>query len=108
MLVSNTNTDITKAEDLKNGKSVGVVLGYTGDTVVTETLQIPEDRIVRANRAVDIAQDVVNGKLDAVVMDKTTGEALAAKTGLKVVEDPEVFEQEEYAIAVKKGNTELL
>lgn len=108
MLVSNTNTDITKAEDLKNDKSVGVVLGYTGDTVVTETLQLPEDKIVRANRAVDIAQDVVNGKLDAVVMDKTTGEALAAKTGLKVVEDPEVFEQEEYAIAVKKGNTKLL
>ena len=108
MLVSNTNTDITSSEDLKNGKTVGVVLGYTGDSVVTESLQIPEDKIVRANRAVDIAQDVVNGKLDAVVMDKTTGEAIAEKTGLKVVEDAAAFEQEEYAIAVKKGNTELL
>lgn len=99
---------ITCAEDLKDGKSVGVVLGYTGDTVVTEDLQIPEDKIVRANRAIDITQDVVNGKLDAVVMDKTTGEALAEKTGLKVVEDAEAFDNEEYAIAVKKGNTELL
>ena len=30
------------------------------------------------------------------------------KNGLKVVEDDDVFAAEEYAIAVKKGNTELL
>ena len=34
--------------------------------------------------------------------------ALAEKNGLKIVEDPQTFETEEYAIAVKKGNTELL
>jgi len=28
--------------------------------------------------------------------------------GLKIVEDASAFESEEYAIAVKKGNTELL
>lgn len=33
---------------------------------------------------------------------------MAEKNGLKVIEDPEAFESEEYAIAVKKGNTELL
>ncbi len=30
------------------------------------------------------------------------------KNGLKIVEDPQAFETEEYAIAVKNGNTELL
>ncbi len=108
MVVAPDNTDITCAEDLKADKKVGVVLGYTGDTIVTETLQVAESNISRANRALDIVQDVKNGKLDAVVVDSYTGKALAEKTGLKIVEDAEVFEAEEYAIAVKKGNTELL
>ena len=108
MVVQPDDTSITKAEDLKNGKKVGVVLGYTGDTIVTETLQVPEENIVRANRGIDVVQDVKNGRLDAVVVDSATGKALAEKNGLKVVEDPEVFESEEYAIAVQKGNTELL
>lgn len=43
-----------------------------------------------------------------VVIDSATGKALAEKNGLKVVEDADAFETEEYAIAVKKGNTELL
>lgn len=108
MVVAPDNTDINSAEDLKNGKTVGVVIGYTGDIVVTEDLQIAEDKITRANRGLDIVQDVKNGKLDAVVIDSATGTALAEKNGLKIVEDPEAFETEEYAIAVKKGNTELL
>lgn len=108
MVVGADDTSITKADDLKNGKKVGVVLGYTGDSLVTETLQVPEENIVRANRGIDVVQDVKNGKLDAVVIDSATGKALAKKNGLKIVEDPEVFESEEYAIAVQKGNTELL
>lgn len=108
MLVAPDNTDITKAEDLKNDKTVGVVLGYTGDGIVTDDLAVGEDKITRANRAIDIVQDVKNGKLDAVVVDSATGKALAAKNDLKVVEDAEAFETEEYAIAVKKGNKELL
>jgi polar amino acid transport system substrate-binding protein len=83
-------------------------LGYTGDGIVTDALAIPEEKITRANRAIDIVQDVKNNKLDAVVVDSATGKALAEKNGLKVVEDPSVFDTEEYAIAVKKGNTELL
>lgn len=108
MVVAPDNEDITKAEDLKNDKTVGVVLGYTGDSIVTDDLQLAEDKIVRANRGLDIVQDVKNGKLDAVVIDSATGKALAENNGLKVIEDAEAFEAEEYAIAVKKGNTELL
>ena len=108
MVVAPDNTSITCAEDLKAGKKVGVVLGYTGDAIVTDDLALDEANIQRANRALDIVQDVKNGKLDAVVVDSYTGIALAEKNGLKVVEDPEVFDTEEYAIAVKKGNTELL
>lgn len=108
IITSADNTDINSAEDLKNDKSVGVVLGYTGDSIVTETLKIDESKITRANRGIDIVQDVKNGKLDAVVIDRETGLALAEKEGLRFVEDADVFDTEEYAIAVKKGNTELL
>ena len=108
ILVSSDNTDILSAEDLKNDKTVGVVLGYTGDDIVTNTIGVSEDKITRANRSIDMIQDVKNGKLDAAVLDSATGYDLSEKNGLKVIEDPEVFESEEYAIAVKKGNTELL
>lgn len=108
IVVGKDNTDITKAEDLKNDKKVGVVLGYTGDAIVTDTLQIADSNITRANRGIDLVQDVKNGKLDAVVIDSATGKALAEKNDLKVVEDADAFESEEYAIAVQKGNTELL
>lgn len=107
MVVSPDNTSIQKASDLAD-KQVGVVLGYTGDNIVTDDLKLPDSNIRRANRGLDIIQDVKNGKLDAVVIDSYTGNALAEKNGLKVIEDPEAFESEEYAIAVKKGNTELL
>lgn len=108
MVVAPDNTTITKAGDLKNADMVGVVLGYTGDTIVTEDLAVPEEKILRVSRGIDGVQEVKNGKLDAMVIDSATGEALAAENGLKVVRDEDVFTKEEYAIAVPKGNTELL
>ena len=108
MVVAADNEDITCAADIVEGKKVGVVLGYTGDAIVTDDLAVAEENITRANRGVDIVQDVKNGKLDVVVIDSYTGKALAEKNGLKVIEDAEAFEAEEYAIAVAKGNEELL
>ena len=108
VIVVPEDSDIASAEDLKNDKKVGVVIGYTADTIVTEDLALDEANIVRANRGIDVVQDVKNGRLDAVVIDSYTGIKLAESTGLKVVEDEEAFAAEEYAIAVKKGNSELL
>lgn len=108
MVVAPDNETITCAEDLKNASKVGVVMGYTGDAVVTDDLQLSDDQILRVSRGIDGVQEVKNGKLDAMVIDSATGIALAEKDGLKIVEDDEVFAAEEYAIAVQKGNTELL
>ena len=44
-----------------------------------DLLQFDDSKITRANRGIDIVQDVKNGKLDAVVIDKATGVALAQK-----------------------------
>jgi ABC-type amino acid transport substrate-binding protein len=108
IVVAPDNTNITKAEDLKNNKKIGVVLGYTGDTICTDDLGISDSNLLRVKRGIDAVQELKNGKLDAVVIDSATAKALSEKNGLKIVDDPEVFEKEEYAIAVKKGNQELL
>ena len=53
--------------------------------------------------------ELVNGKCDAVVIDSATASKYVSDNeGLKIVEDSEAFGSEEYAIAVAKGNTELL
>lgn len=106
MVVAPDNETIKTAEDLKNADMVGVVLGYTGDSIVSDLIE--DDKILRVSRGIDGVQEVKNGKLDAMVIDSATGIALAEKNGLKVVKDAAVFEAEEYAIAVGKGNEELL
>ena len=53
--------------------------------------------------------ELTNGKCDVVVIDSATAEKYVKdNAGLKIVEDSDAFGNEEYAIAVKKGNTELL
>ena len=53
--------------------------------------------------------ELVNGKCDVVVIDSATAQQYVSDNeGLKIVEDPEAFASEEYAIAVQKDNTELL
>ena len=47
------------------------------------------------------------GKIDAVVIDEEPAKVFVAETdGIKILD--EALTVEEYAIAVKKGNTELL
>lgn len=105
ILVNNENTDITNVETLK-GKKVGVVTGYTGDLALSEVEGI---ELSRYQRGIDAVQDLKNGKLDAAVIDSPTAASFIAKNPeLKGVTDDTFFETEEYAVAIKKGNTELL
>lgn len=71
-------------------------------------MELSDDQILRVSRGIDGVREVKNGKLDAMVIDSATGIALAEENGLKIVEDDEIFAAEEYAIAVQKGNEELL
>ncbi|NLG52530.1 MAG: transporter substrate-binding domain-containing protein [Clostridiales bacterium] len=105
IIVPETNTDITSAESLK-GKKVGVVTGYTGDSALSDMGDI---NLLRFNKGIDAVMELTNGKLDAVVIDSPTANRFIEKfDGLKAVYDDTVFETEQYAIAVQKGNQELL
>lgn len=106
IIVPEANTDITSAASLK-GKKVGVITGYTGDIALGEMGLTTE--LQRYKKGIDAVMDLQSGRLDAVVIDSPTAARFIQKfDGLKGVEDKEAFATEEYAVAVKKGNTELL
>ncbi len=103
MLVKADST-VASAKDLKDKKIV-VVQGYTGEVCVKD-MGYKYEAFKKGTEAV---LEVVNGKAEVFVIDSATAdEYLAQNEGLKIVKDAEAFEAEEYAIAVKKGNTDLL
>lgn len=103
VIIVKNESDIKNQEDLKN-KLIGVQLGTTGDILVGD---IEGAKIERYNKGMEAVQSLTQGKVDAVVIDGATAEAFVSKNeGIKILE--EKMSDEEYAIAVKKGNTELL
>lgn len=104
VMIVKEDSDIASAADLAD-KQVSVVQGYTGEIVAGE-LGLTYDSFKKGTEAV---LELVNGKCDAVIIDSATAQKYVSdNAGLKIVEDADAFEGEEYAIAVKKGNTELL
>lgn len=97
------DSDIAGSADLE-GKTIGVQLGTTGDALATE---IKDATVERYNKGLEAVQSLTQGKIDAVVIDQATAQAFVNKTeGIKILE--EKMSEEEYAIAIKKGNTELV
>lgn len=108
ILVKKDNTQITSVKSLA-GKTVGVATGYTGDLDLSEVEKSDNISIKRYTNGLDAAQDLKNGKVDAVVIDSPTAASfLKQNTDLKGVSDNDFFKKEEYAMGVKKGNSELL
>ena len=101
------DSTIQTADDLKN-KTIGVQLGTTGDFIAEE---IEGSSVSQYNKAVDAVNDLVNGRLDCVIIDKNPALVFAEKFGDQVVlaaGEQFAFEEEEYAIAMPKGDTVLL
>ncbi len=103
IILAEDNTDIKDFADLK-GKVVAVMLGFTGDVVVSEMADVKVERFNAAYAGIMALQ---NGKVDAVVLDSETANNYVAKnSGLKLAEGK--GEAEDYAIAVKKQDAKLL
>lgn len=104
VMIVKEDSDIAKATDMAD-KKICVIQGYTGEVCVKD-MGYKYESFKKGTEAV---MELVNGKCDVVVIDSATAaKYVADNKGLKIVEDAEAFEGEEYAIAVKKGNTELL
>ncbi len=104
VMIVKEDSDIATAADMAD-KKICVVQGYTGEVCVKD-MGYPYEAFKKGTEAV---MELVNGKCDVVVIDSATAaKYVGDNEGLKIVEDPDAFASEEYAIAVKKGNTELL
>ena len=99
-----TDIKIASAEDL-NGKKIGVQAGTTGEIYVQESVKDAE--IGSYKSGMDAALDLKSGAIDAVVLDELPAKSIVAQNDDLYILDPNL-EPEEYAIAVKKGNTELV
>ena len=105
MIIVKEDSEIAGPDDLK-GVTVGVQLGTTGDIYVSD-LEADGTTVERYNKGFEAVQALSQGNIDAVVIDGEPAKTFVSETeGLKILD--EAFTVEEYAIAVKKGNTELL
>lgn len=99
IIVNEKDSPVASADDLK-GKSIGVQMGTTGDIYVTD---IEDAKVERFNKGADAVLALTQGKVDAVVIDNQPAKAFVAQNpGTKILDDP--FENEEYAICLKKGS----
>ena len=104
VMIVKEDSDIAAAADMAD-KKICVVQGYTGEICVQD-MGYSYEAFKKGTEAI---MELVNGKCDVVVIDSATAQKYVNDNeGLKIVEDASAFESEEYAIAVKKGNTALL
>lgn len=105
VIIVKEDSDITKSDDLA-GKYIGVQLGTTGDIYASD-YEEQGATIERYNKGFEAVQAMLQGKIDAVVIDEEPAKVFVSQNeGIKILD--EALTVEEYAIAVKKGNTELL
>ena len=102
---------ITSIDDLLEGDYiVGVQSGTTGDIYMSSSPEdggVGEDRVDRYSKGNDAVLALMQGKVDAVVIDNEPAKAFVeANEGLVILETP--YTVEDYAMAIAKENTALL
>ncbi|BCK00472.1 transporter substrate-binding domain-containing protein [Anaerocolumna chitinilytica] len=112
VVVNKDAATVTSAADL-NDKIVGVQEGNIADFYVSNPDNVTPKDIKRYSKFVQAAEDLKNNKIDCIVMDQYPAKELVASNDSLVIikkddgTDDVLFE-DKYAIAVKKGNQELL
>ena len=104
IIVKASDASVVSVNDLK-GKVVGVQAGTTGELFATE--EIEGLNVKSFKTGIDAALALKNGAIEAIIIDELPAQEIVRRNvELKLVDDD--FYTDEYAIAVKKGNTELL
>ncbi len=88
-----------------DGKVIGTQLGTTGDTIANE--QVKAKSVEAFKLFVDAITSLKQKKVDAVIMDRFSAEVFVKQNADLVIVDVG-FDAEQYAVAVNKGNAELL
>lgn len=102
-IVMKSDAEIKTADDLK-GLTIGVQMGTTGDYAAQEI----EGATVQAyDKAVYAVNDLLNGKVDCVIVDQGPAKVFEANNEGKIVAVSGAefgFEVEQYGIALPKGS----
>jgi len=94
---------INNADDLV-GKKIGVQAGTTGEIYAAD---IEDAKISSFKSAIDAGLALSAGTIDAIVLDELPAKEIVKRSPkLKILEQE--FSLEDYAIAVRKGDTALL
>ena len=112
IVVNKENPAVTPAgEELAgsdlDGKVVAVQQGNVADIWVSNKDNCNPKEVKRYTKFAQAVEDLKNGKIDCIVMDQYPAEELVAANDALTTLDGTLFE-DKYAIAVKKGNKELL
>lgn len=103
------DSDIASIDDMQ-GKMIGVQRGTTGDLYCSDTVEnggFGEENVTPYDNGLTAVQALMNGQVDCVVIDNAPAqEFVAANPGLKILDTE--YANEDYAIGVAKGNTQLL
>ena len=97
-------SDIATIDDLA-GKKIGVQLGTTGDIYATD--DYGSEFVTQYGKGADAVIALKGGDVDAVIIDNEPAKAFVAENeGLTILDTD--YAVEDYAIAIKKDNTDLL
>lgn len=106
VVVNKANPTVASIDDLDD-KIIGVQQGNIADSFVSNEDNVKAKEVRRYTKFIQAAEDLKNGKIDCIVMDQYPAEDLVAGNDALTILDGVLFE-DKYAIAVEKGNTELL
>lgn len=104
VVVNKENPAVSSIEDL-DGKVIGVQQGNIADFWVEEN--VDANNIKRYTTFAQATEDLKNQRIDCIVMDILPAQQMVTANPELTILDGTLF-QDKYAIAVKKGNQELL
>ena len=110
VVIVKEGSPIQTVDDLANANMIGCQMGTTGYIYCSDTVEnggFGEDHVTPYDDGAAAVQALMNGQVDAVVIDNMPAQSyVAANPGLKILDGE--FTNEDYAIGVAKGNTALL
>ena len=103
-IIVKEDSDIASPDDLAD-KMIGTQRGTTGYIYCSD--DFGDEHVTPYDDGLTAVQALVNGQVDAVVIDNAPAkEFVEANPGLKILDT--AYAEEDYAIGVAKGNTQML
>ena len=110
VVIVREDSPIQTLDDLNNAEMIGCQAATTGYIYASDTPEnggYGEDHVTAYENGSLAVMALLNGQIDAVIIDNEPAKSyVEANEGLKILDTP--WAEEEYAIGVAKGNTDLL